>query len=163
LEFEWDEDKAASNQKKHRVTFEEAATVFADPLAVIFDDEVTLRRSSVKSSSAIRPRITSCWSVLPSVRELFGSSAPAVQRKGNDATMKKTRTANQAPERENDLLPEYHFDYSKARPNRFAARLRRGSRAVVLDPDVAAVFSTPESVNAVLRALIETMPQKSTR
>jgi len=30
LEFEWDPDKAASNQKKHQVTFEEAATVFAD-------------------------------------------------------------------------------------------------------------------------------------
>lgn len=40
VEFEWDEDKAASNRKKHRVTFEEAATVFSDPLAVIFDDEV---------------------------------------------------------------------------------------------------------------------------
>src|SRR5438105_1090699 len=39
LEFEWDEEKAASNQKKHKVTFEEAATVFADPLAAIFDDE----------------------------------------------------------------------------------------------------------------------------
>jgi uncharacterized DUF497 family protein len=39
LAFEWDEDKAASNQKKHGVTFEEAATVFADPLAAIFDDE----------------------------------------------------------------------------------------------------------------------------
>jgi hypothetical protein len=75
--------------------------------------------------------------------------------------MKKTRTAKQSPEPENDLLPEYRFDYSKARPNRFAARLKRGSRAVVLDPDVAAVFSTPESVNAVLRALIETMPPAS--
>ena len=40
LEFEWDKDKASSNQKKHRVTFEKAATVFADPLAAIFDDEV---------------------------------------------------------------------------------------------------------------------------
>ncbi|MCI0459407.1 MAG: BrnT family toxin [Gemmataceae bacterium] len=40
LEFEWDEARAASNQKKHGVTFEEAATVFADPLAAIFDDEV---------------------------------------------------------------------------------------------------------------------------
>jgi hypothetical protein len=77
--------------------------------------------------------------------------------------MKKTRTASQPPEPEKDMLPEYRFDYSKARPNRFAARLKRGSRAVVLDPDVAAVFSTPESVNAVLRALIETMPQKSSR
>ncbi|HQU42013.1 MAG TPA: BrnT family toxin [Pirellulales bacterium] len=39
MEFEWHADKAASNEKKHGVTFEEAMTVFADPLAVIFDDE----------------------------------------------------------------------------------------------------------------------------
>ena len=54
--------------------------------------------------------------------------------------MKKTCTANQAPEPEAAMLPEYRFDYRKARPNRFAARLKRGSRAVVLDPDVATVF-----------------------
>ena len=75
--------------------------------------------------------------------------------------MKKPRRVSRSPEPEPDMLPEYRFDYSKARPNRFASRLKRGSRAVVLDPDVAAVFSTPESVNAVLRALIETMPQIS--
>ena len=39
LRFEWDSKKAASNVKKHGVTFDEAATVFGDPLAVIFDDE----------------------------------------------------------------------------------------------------------------------------
>lgn len=39
LEFEWDGDKARSNEKKHRISFEEAASVFADPLAAIFDDE----------------------------------------------------------------------------------------------------------------------------
>jgi uncharacterized DUF497 family protein len=39
LEFDWDERKAASNEKKHGVTFDEATTVFYDPLAVIFDDE----------------------------------------------------------------------------------------------------------------------------
>ena len=77
--------------------------------------------------------------------------------------MKKNRTANQSPEPEKEMLPEYRFDYSKARPNRFADRMKEGSRAVVLDPDVAAVFSTPDSVNAVLRALIETMPPKSSR
>ncbi len=38
--FELDKEKAAFNQKKHQVTFEEAATVFVDPLAAIFDDEV---------------------------------------------------------------------------------------------------------------------------
>lgn len=75
--------------------------------------------------------------------------------------MKKTPATSRSPEAANDLLPEYRLDYRKARPNRFAARMKEGSRAVVLDPDVAAVFSTPESVNAVLRALIETMPRKS--
>jgi uncharacterized protein len=39
LEFEWDPEKAASNRKKHGISFEEAATAFADPVAVIFDDE----------------------------------------------------------------------------------------------------------------------------
>ena len=74
--------------------------------------------------------------------------------------MKKPRTAK-SPETDKDLLPEYRFDYGKARPNRFAAQLKGRRRTVVLDPDVAAIFSTPESVNAVLRALIETMPRKN--
>ncbi|HEV3344645.1 MAG TPA: gamma carbonic anhydrase family protein [Pirellulales bacterium] len=62
--------------------------------------------------------------------------------------------------RRDDLRPQYEFDYSKARPNRFAARVAADTRAVVLDPDVAKVFTTPESVNAVLRALIQTMPRE---
>ena len=38
LEFEWDEDKAKTNLNKHGVTFEEASSVFGDPLAVTFPD-----------------------------------------------------------------------------------------------------------------------------
>jgi uncharacterized protein len=38
-EFEWDPVKAELNRQKHSVSFEEASTVFDDPLAVIFDDE----------------------------------------------------------------------------------------------------------------------------
>jgi uncharacterized DUF497 family protein len=38
-EFKWDESKAGINFAKHGVTFEEAASVFENPLAVIFDDE----------------------------------------------------------------------------------------------------------------------------
>jgi uncharacterized DUF497 family protein len=37
--FVWDPVKAANNQTKHSVTFEEAQTVFDNPLAVIFADE----------------------------------------------------------------------------------------------------------------------------
>jgi hypothetical protein len=39
LIFEWDSQKAISNIKKHGVSFEEAKTVFSDPIAYIFDDE----------------------------------------------------------------------------------------------------------------------------
>ena len=37
LRFDWDEAKAASNLVKHGVSFEEAATVFGDPLALTLD------------------------------------------------------------------------------------------------------------------------------
>jgi len=39
LQFEWDAAKAKRNEAKHGVSFEEAITVFADPLARIFNDE----------------------------------------------------------------------------------------------------------------------------
>jgi hypothetical protein len=38
MQFEWDDNKAASNLSKHRVSFEEAKTVFDDPLYVDFYD-----------------------------------------------------------------------------------------------------------------------------
>lgn len=38
IEFEWDPRKAASNPGKHGVSFEEAATVFGDPLGRIVAD-----------------------------------------------------------------------------------------------------------------------------
>jgi hypothetical protein len=36
--FEWDLQKAEKNLKKHGVTFQEASTVFGDPLAMTFQD-----------------------------------------------------------------------------------------------------------------------------
>lgn len=36
--FEWDPGKAATNLRKHRIAFEDAATVFLDPLAITFAD-----------------------------------------------------------------------------------------------------------------------------
>jgi hypothetical protein len=74
--------------------------------------------------------------------------------------MKKTHSATRTKGLPEDLRREYRFDYRKARPNRFAGRFKAGSRLVLLDPDVAQAFTTPESVNAVLRALLATMPSK---
>ena len=67
--------------------------------------------------------------------------------------MKKTRTAKPAPESEQDMLPEYRFDYRKARPNRFAARLKQGSRAVVLDPDGEGVGIMTDSQILIIGAM----------
>lgn len=57
-----------------------------------------------------------------------------------------------------ELRDEYQFDYRQAKPNRFAAAVRKGGRLVVLDPEVAAAFRESGAVNAVLRALLQTMP-----
>ena len=73
--------------------------------------------------------------------------------------MKKTHFAKSHTTESDDLLPEYNFDYRKARPNRFAERIYKDRRVVLLDPDISKVFTTAESVNTVLRALISTMPK----
>ena len=38
LNFEWNLNKAKKNIAKHRVPFDEAATVFSDPLSITYDD-----------------------------------------------------------------------------------------------------------------------------
>jgi len=48
-----------------------------------------------------------------------------------------------------DLLEEY--DFSKGVRGKYAKRYAEGTNVIVLDPDVAAVFKTAESVNRVLR------------
>jgi len=73
--------------------------------------------------------------------------------------MKNTETSESGDKTSDEMLSEYRFDYSKARPNRFASRIQKEGVTVILDPDVSEVFTTSESVNTVLRALIETMPQ----
>jgi len=38
MRFEWDRAKAEANRRKHRVSFDEAATIFFDPLSVTIPD-----------------------------------------------------------------------------------------------------------------------------
>ena len=38
MNFEWDPGKARRNRRKHEITFQEAATVFGDPLAITYPD-----------------------------------------------------------------------------------------------------------------------------
>jgi hypothetical protein len=68
--------------------------------------------------------------------------------------MKNTQASNTNPNLEDDLLPEYNFDYRKDRPNRFVTQERETQITVTLDPDVAEVFKTSEAVNHALRAIL---------
>jgi hypothetical protein len=72
--------------------------------------------------------------------------------------MKKTPVGR--TRRVDEIAAEYRFDYSKAKPNRFASRMKDGPLVAVIDPDVAKVFTTAEAVNKALRALISAMPTK---
>lgn len=72
--------------------------------------------------------------------------------------MKTTSRPKAVQSRSTALKPEYRFDYATAKPNRFATGAQAGSLSVVLDPDVARVFQSAESVNTVLRALLTAMP-----
>ena len=67
--------------------------------------------------------------------------------------MKRAQSKGQEAGREDidEILPEY--DFSRARPNKYASRYAAGSIVVVLEPDVAAVFPGAGEANEALRAL----------
>jgi hypothetical protein len=74
--------------------------------------------------------------------------------------MKKIAKPSKAKKsKQDDLRVEYDFDYRKARPNRFARRGSKIPHIVALDPDVAKVFVSSESVNRALRAIISVLPR----
>ncbi|PSF34547.1 hypothetical protein C7H19_18445 [Aphanothece hegewaldii CCALA 016] len=70
--------------------------------------------------------------------------------------MKKTQIYNSEGD---ELLSEYDFDYSKAKPNRFANQTKPNSLVITLDPDLAEVFKTSEAVNHALRSLLSAIPK----
>ena len=85
-------------------------------------------------------------------------SQSSIQSNLNSTTMKAQSQAKPKAKRPGGLREEYRFDYTKAKLNRFAEQMPPGTVAVLLDPDVARVFKSAESVNSVLRALMTTMP-----
>lgn len=64
-----------------------------------------------------------------------------------------------------EILREY--DFTRARPNKYASRYAKGSIVVTLDPDVAAMFPGAREANDALRALASVIrrhrPRRSSR
>ena len=73
--------------------------------------------------------------------------------------MKKTLARRTGRTEQEELSSEYRFVYSQSKPNRFAASMSGGAIAVVLEPDVAAVFKSSKTVNELLRSVISAVPQ----
>ena len=64
MRFEWDPKKAATNIRKHGISFDEAVTVFKDPLAFIFDDTAHSGkedREIIIGMSTLRKMILVCF------------------------------------------------------------------------------------------------------
>ena len=85
MELEWDEAKAASNERKHGVSFQEARTVFDDPLAVIFDDDppsIGEQREIIIGHSEEDRLLLVCFTQRgPSVRIISARTATRRERK----------------------------------------------------------------------------------
>lgn len=81
----------------------------------------------------------------------------------NAKTTKRARTSKNLQRKQDGLAREYRLDYSKSRPNRFAARVAQDAVVVVLDSDVAEVFRDPKQVNSLLRATIAAVEKPRAR
>jgi len=85
--FEWDQNKAVANHQKHGVHFQEAQTVFYNPLACIFDDELhsgNEQREIIIGHSIKGPLLLVCFvGEAPSVIRII-SARPATNRERQD-------------------------------------------------------------------------------
>ena len=87
LQFEWDGQKASANFRKHKVSFDEATTVFDDPLANIFDDEdhsADEYREVIIGQSVLRRLVVVCFTErFKNIVRIY-SARPATRHELND-------------------------------------------------------------------------------
>jgi uncharacterized DUF497 family protein len=150
VECSWDADKADENFRKHGVTFEEAETVFRDPLMqTMFDDEHSEGEDRfVSIGESIRRHTLVIWFTPRNDKpHLIGA---------REATRRERRRYMRGDEiRDEPPLDEMkaEYDFSNARRGLwFLPNLRI---TIHLDPDVSKVFPTEEAVHKALRYLIK--------
>ena len=86
MEFEWDQRKGERNLRKHGVGFEEARTVFRDPLARIFNDETHSadeRREIIIGHSILKRLVLVCFGERAGRIRII-SARPATPRERKD-------------------------------------------------------------------------------
>jgi uncharacterized DUF497 family protein len=145
---EWDPRKGASNARKHGVTFDEASTVFGDPLAPLMRDPDHSRREEryVLLGEPARQKLLVVAFVERPLRGMSG-----------DDMKKRVRSPKLNADRDT-LRPEY--DFSTAVRGVAAKRYAQGANVAVIDPDLLDVFPHSRAVNQALRALAPILRQQ---
>ncbi len=152
MTYEWDARKAESNRKKHGVAFEEAASVFLDPLAEIYSDPGST--FSEHREITIDVQRGGEWTSYPTANEAraFESSARDWSRGQNENNMKKELLAKG----DDDLRAEYDLAQLGAGVRgKYYERAKAGTNLVLIEPDLAEVFPSSEAVNRALRVVAE--------
>ena len=92
--YEWDPEKAEANVRKHGVSFEEAATVFLNPLAVTYPDpdhsDEEDREITIGDSLKQRVLFVSHWQRGHRIRLLSARKATRRERKGHEEGISET-------------------------------------------------------------------------
>lgn len=162
MRFTWDARKASGNLKKHGVSFEEASSVFFDPLSATGDDpdhSLDERRFVTFGMSSGGRLLVVAIQRRPPRRQNapFESLARGRRRAEREVSMKKTKKSG-------DLRSEYkRSDFGVLVRGKYARRLHESSNVVVLDPEIADLFPNAASVNTALRALAEIARRSGSR
>ena len=136
-------------EAKHGVSFEEASTVFGDPLAttVADPDHSEGEERSLTTGVSDRQRVLIVWHT-----EGDGNSnySRVRRRRANGGFMSQE---SKKPSKKEEMRAEY--DIRGGVRGKYYERYREGTNVVLLEPDVAAVFRNSQSVNRALRMLID--------
>jgi uncharacterized protein len=146
--YEWAAAKAKTNVQKHGVSFDDAATVFIDPLALTFPDPY----HSGEEDREITIGYTAGHQVVFVSHCRRGDRVRIPEE--NARNMKKASVKRQV---DDDLRPEY--DLSKLKGGvrgKYYRQAAAGTNLMLIEPDLAEVFGDAESVNRALRVLVDT-------
>jgi uncharacterized DUF497 family protein len=151
--YEWHTAQASANLRKHGVSFEDAATVFLDPLALTFPDPVhsgeEARDITVGNTAGDRVVFVSHCQRGNRVR-IIGA---------REATRRERRQYKKASVSRLDdtLRPEYDLSQLKGGVRgKYYRQAVAGTNLMLIEPELAEVFRDADAVNRALRLLADT-------
>jgi uncharacterized DUF497 family protein len=159
--FEWHATKAFGNLKKHGVSFDEATTVFGDPLNVLVPDPdhgLGERRYLLLGMFNRQRLLVVAFAERPPRTRLISARRPT-RMSGVSMKKKASRTRTRS---DRDTM-RCDYDFSKGVRGATASRYAKGANVVVIDPSVLDVFPDAASVNETLRALAPVLRTKRRR